>query len=58
MSVLAENRTLLERIFVTKEVNSKGVYAMRLCKDGQWVQVIVDDRLPCLADGRLAFCKV
>lgn len=58
LSVLAENRTLLEKIFVTKEVNSMGVYAMRLCKDGNWVDVVVDDRLPCLADGQLAFCKV
>ena len=58
LSVLAERRTLLERIFVTKSINPNGVYAMRLCKDGRWVDVIVDDRLPCTSDGRLCFCKV
>ncbi|XP_067948715.1 calpain-15-like isoform X2 [Watersipora subatra] len=57
LSVLAERRTLLERIFVTKSINPNGVYAMRLCKDGRWVDVIVDDRLPCTSDGRLCFCK-
>ena len=58
LSVLAENRKLLEHIFITKEYSNTGVYAMRLCKDGQWTDVIVDDRFPCIADGRLAFCKV
>lgn len=58
LSVLAENRKLLEQIFVTKEYSENGVYAMKLCKDGQWTDVIVDDRFPCLANGTLAFCKV
>lgn len=58
LSALAENRILLERIFVSKEISQAGIYAMRLCKDGKWVDVLVDDRLPCLEDGRLAFCKV
>ena len=58
LSVLAENERLLQRVFISKTYNKYGVYAMRLCKDGTWTDVIVDDKLPCLSNSSLAFCKV
>jgi len=33
---VAENPKLIERLFITKEVNDEGVYKIRICKSGQW----------------------
>jgi len=30
---------------------------LRLCIDGRWRVIIVDDQLPCYANGRIAFCE-
>lgn len=48
---LAERPKLIERLFITKEVNDMGLYKIRLCKNGEWVVVTVDDYIPCFYNG-------
>ncbi|CAF3404385.1 unnamed protein product [Rotaria socialis] len=57
LSVLAEQPEYLMRVLVTKQFNSEGIYCVRLCKDGEWTQVLVDDRLPCTFDKKLAYSQ-
>eukprot|EP00347_Sterkiella_histriomuscorum_P008050 403346565 len=49
--ILAERPALLERIFVTKHINDMGIYEMKLCINGEWQSVIVDDYIPCYPNG-------
>eukprot|EP00930_Biecheleria_cincta_P044311 TRINITY_DN30430_c0_g1_i1.p1 TRINITY_DN30430_c0_g1~~TRINITY_DN30430_c0_g1_i1.p1 ORF type:complete len:1208 (-),score=259.03 TRINITY_DN30430_c0_g1_i1:36-3659(-) len=46
LSVVAQLPQLIDRLFVTKEWNSQGVYHLRLCHAGQWVDLVVDDLFP------------
>ena len=57
ISGVAENPKLIERLFITKEYNPEGVYKIRLCKNGEWIVVTVDDYLPCYPDGGPCFLK-
>ena len=58
LSVVAESPELLKSIVVTQEFCAQGVYQLRLCKDGQWTTVIVDDVFPCDEFGRLLYSQV
>lgn len=42
---------MLERLFVTKFYNEEGVYRVKLCKNGEWTTVTIDDYFPCYPDG-------
>ena len=44
---LAEMPRLVERLFLTKETNEEGLYRLKLCKNGEWTEVVVDDYFPC-----------
>ena len=53
---MAEDTKRVERRFITKEVNSAGIYMVTLFINGVETPVIVDDHLPSKY-GELAFAK-
>eukprot|EP00347_Sterkiella_histriomuscorum_P016663 403352333 len=56
LSVLAENPQRIRRLFVTDQINEYGVYGVRICKNGEWREIVIDDRIPCQR-GEPAFSK-
>lgn len=50
LSVLSEKPKRITSLFKTKEANKYGAYCMRICKNGQWRDVVVDDSFPCNGD--------
>ena len=48
----------MEKILVTRDMSRVGAYLIRLCKDGSWTTVIVDDLLPCDRRKRLVYSQV
>jgi len=59
-NVLAGNRDVIAKVFVSTEHAIHGLYALRFWQDDpnsedDWKVVLIDDRLPCAANGTLAF---
>lgn len=57
LASIAERPSLIERLFVTKEINSNGIYRVKLCKNGEWVTVTIDDFFPCYPLGGPLFSR-
>ncbi|CDW72805.1 calpain family cysteine protease containing protein [Stylonychia lemnae] len=51
IATLAEHPQLLEKLFVNKTYNEEGVYRVRICKNGEWQSVTIDDYFPCFING-------
>ena len=58
LAVIAEQPALLQDILLTKEYSTEGAYQVRLCRDGKWQTVLVDDCFPCYKNRELVFSKV
>ena len=58
LAVIVERPEILEHIMISKTVNNEGAYQIRLCRDGLWETVLIDDLFPCDERGRLVFSKV
>lgn len=58
LSIVAENPDLIRRMFIgSQEYNANGAYQLRLCRDGEWHTVLVDDVFPCTNLDMLAYAK-
>ncbi|CAL8126336.1 unnamed protein product [Orchesella dallaii] len=57
LTLMSERKELLTKILSSTKINSAGVYIVRLFKDGNWTDVIVDDLLPCDSFYRLVFSR-
>lgn len=57
LASLSERPALIERLFITKTVNNIGIYRVKLCKNGEWVTVTVDDYFPCFPMGSPIFSR-
>jgi len=44
---LCETPERIKKIFLSEDINSSQVFGVRLCKDGEWKEIIVDNFLPC-----------
>ena len=57
LASLAERPKLVENLFITKTKNKEGIYKIKFCKNGEWVEVTIDDYFPCLPKGNPLFSR-
>jgi len=57
LSSLAERPGMVKRLFITQEYNKEGIYKIKICKNGEWVVVTVDDYIPCRYNGGPIFSR-
>lgn len=55
LGVLAENKKLIERLFIVNEPHPACIYAVWLCVNGNWTPVIIDDNIPTRSTGGQTF---
>jgi hypothetical protein len=42
-----ENPYRLKKLFLSTEINNENIYGVKLCLNGKWTEIIVDDYFPC-----------
>lgn len=57
LAVILEQPELLNKIIITKDYCAQGCYLVRLCHNGEWQTVILDDVFPCDSNGHLLYSK-
>lgn len=57
LASLAERPKLVENLFITDKKNKEGVYRIKFCKSGEWVEVTIDDLFPCVPFSGPLFSK-
>lgn len=55
VSAIAEKPERLRRLFLVTENTGNGLFAVALCLNGIWEEIILDDFAPVTQDNRLAF---
>lgn len=58
LALITERPELINRVLVSNTINPLGAYQIRLCVDGNWTVITIDDILPVDAFGNLIFAKV
>lgn len=57
MALIAEKPALLNHIVLTKNIDKVGAYLIRICHNGIWKVVLVDDHFPATKYNQLVFTK-
>ncbi|KAL4497235.1 hypothetical protein ABPG72_019555 [Tetrahymena utriculariae] len=57
VSSLAQEPQRILNLFITRIKNNFGIYCVRICFDGEWTAVYVDDLIPCNRRNTPAFTK-
>lgn len=57
LSCLAERPILVKRLFLQDSFNEQGIYRIKVCKNGEWVTVTVDDYIPCYYNAGPMFAR-
>ena len=57
LALVTERPRILQRILLTQTVNNEGIYLVRICHNGLWKTVIVDDCFPCTDQKQLVFSQ-
>lgn len=55
VSSIAEHPDRLQRLFLSKRNHGNGIYAVAMCLNGVWEEIVMDDFAPCTRSGKLAF---
>ncbi|EAR83765.2 calpain family cysteine protease (macronuclear) [Tetrahymena thermophila SB210] len=48
LSCLAQEPHRILNLFITRKTNKYGIYCVKICHDGAWKAVYVDDHIPCI----------
>lgn len=57
LSLISERPQMLEHILLTKKINHVGVYLVRICHNGLWKTILIDDCFPCTNQNTFAFSQ-
>jgi calpain-15 len=57
LASIAENPALVKRLFITQEYNEEGIYRVKVCKNGEWMTINIDDYIPCHLNGGPMFAS-
>ena len=49
--MLANTPSLLKTLFIQLEYNAEGIYGVKFCKNGEWIEVFVDEYIACYPKG-------
>jgi hypothetical protein len=49
LSVLSENQDYIRRLFITREYQANGMYALWLSEGGKFKLIVIDDYFPCFS---------
>lgn len=44
--ILGRRKELIEKL-ITKHYNKEGIYRIKLCQSGEWINITIDDYVPC-----------
>ncbi|ESO84056.1 hypothetical protein LOTGIDRAFT_107943, partial [Lottia gigantea] len=57
VATIATDEVLFKRVVPDQELDQTGVVCFYFWYDGEWKEIIIDDRLPTSKRGRLIYCK-